>query len=130
MEVAQCMSPTLVTVGPDHTLREAAQHMTERGVGAAVVLDVDGEGPGIVTERDVLRSVAEGQDPDVESVRGHLTESATVAGAHTTIERAAETMLAGAFRHLIVVDDDGQPLGMLSMRDVVRALLSAVAAAR
>jgi len=130
MEVAQCMSPTLVTVGPDHTLREAAQHMIERNVGAAVVLDVDGEGPGIVTERDILRSVAEGQDPDTETVRAHLTEDATVAGPHMTIERAAETMLAGAFRHLIVVDDAGQPLGMLSMRDVVRALLGAVSALR
>ena len=57
MQVSEGMSPTVLTVGPDHTLRAVAQLMSRRMVGAAVVMDPDGAGPGIITERDILRSV-------------------------------------------------------------------------
>ena len=54
MQVREGMSTVVLTVGPGHTLRQAAAQMAERGVGAAVVIDPDGMGPGIITERDVL----------------------------------------------------------------------------
>ena len=50
----------VLTVGPDHKLREAARQMAKRGVGAAVVIDPEEQGPGIITERDILQSIAEG----------------------------------------------------------------------
>jgi CBS domain-containing protein len=54
MEVREGMSKVVLTVNPGHTLREAARQMADRGVGAAVVMDPEQPGPGILTERDVL----------------------------------------------------------------------------
>jgi CBS domain-containing protein len=119
MQVSQGMSSMVLSVGPGHSLREAAHQMTERKVGAAVVIDPDSPGPGIITERDILRSIAEGQDPDKELVRDHLTDDLIVAAPEWSLEQAAETMIANGFRHLLVVE--GSELrGVLSMRDIVR----------
>jgi CBS domain-containing protein len=130
MIVRDSMSTDLLVVGIDHTLREVARKMSTRGVGAAVVLDPDGEGPGIITERDILRSVGAGEDPDREHVRGHLTPEAIVGPGSWPLERAAEAMLEGGFRHLVVVDEAGNPEGMCSIRDVVRGWLLERAAAQ
>jgi CBS domain-containing protein len=119
MQVREGMSEVVLTVGPDHTLREAARLMGRRGVGAAVVMDPEQPGPGIVTERDILISLAEGQDPDTERVRNHLSENLTFAAPDWSLERAAEAMVRGSFRHLVVVDG-GETVGVLSMRDIVR----------
>ena len=62
MQVRDAMSKMVLTIGPGHTLRQAAEQMAKRNVGAAVVLDPDGAGHGILTERDILHSVAQGQD--------------------------------------------------------------------
>ena len=119
MQVRDGMSNVVLTVGPSHSLSAAARLMTERNVGAAVVLDPDGAGPGIITERDILRSVAAGEDPSVESVGKHLTEELISASPDWSLEQAAEAMLEGGFRHLLVVN--GAELeGILSMRDIVR----------
>jgi CBS domain-containing protein len=119
MQVSQGMSNMVLTVGPSHKLREAARQMTERNVGAAVVIDPDSPGPGIITERDILRSIAAGQDPDEELVRDHLTDDLIVAAPDWSLEQAAETMVENGFRHLLIVD--GSELrGVLSMRDIVR----------
>src|SRR5919197_6162432 len=66
MQVREAMSKVVLTIGPGHTLRRAAEQMAKRNVGAAVVIDPDGAGPGILTERDILHSVAQGQDVDTE----------------------------------------------------------------
>jgi CBS domain-containing protein len=113
------MSAVVLTVGPDHTLREAAQAMSERSVGAAVVLDPDQPGPGILTERDVLDSLGAGQDPETERVCDHLSAGLTFAAPDWSLERAAEEMVRGGFRHLVVVDG-GELAGIVSMRDIVR----------
>lgn len=119
MQVRDGMSPMVLTVGPRHTLRDAARLMSQRGVGAAVVIDPDGHGPGILTERDVLMSVGAGQDPDVELVADHLTREVVFAEPGWSLEEAAAAMVRGGFRHLIVVDR-GETVGILSVRDVVR----------
>lgn len=113
------MSSVVLTVGPDHSLRDAARLMTDRRVGAAVVLDPDDAGPGIITERDILASLASGQDPDAERVSAHLTSDVVYAAPDWSLEEAATAMVRGAFRHLIVVDG-AHVSGLLSMRDVVR----------
>src|ERR671919_2589455 len=77
MQVRDGMSPTVLTVGPGHTLREAARLMSERKVGAAIVLDPEQPGPGIFTERDLLDSLGAGQDPDAELVGEHLSSNLT-----------------------------------------------------
>jgi CBS domain-containing protein len=119
MQVKDGMSNVVLTVGPSHTLREAARLMAERNVGAAVVMDPDSVGPGIITERDVLQSVAAGQDADRELVADHLTGDAILAAPDWSLERAAEAMIDGGFRHLLVMDG-GDLTGVLSVRDIVR----------
>ncbi|MFE0426205.1 cyclic nucleotide-binding/CBS domain-containing protein [Streptomyces sp. NPDC058953] len=119
MLVRDAMSTVVLTIGPAHTLRQAAGLMAARRVGAAVVLDGDGEGPGILTERDILTSVGTGEDPDRETAGAHTTTDVVFAAPSWTLEEAAEAMSHGGFRHLIVLDDTG-PVGIVSVRDIVR----------
>ena len=119
MQVSDGMSSEVLTIGPSHTLRDAARAMTERRVGAAVVIDPDQPGFGIITERDLLESVGAGQSIDDEKVSDHLSTNLTFAASDWSLERAAEAMVRGGFRHLVVVDA-GETVGVLSMRDIVR----------
>jgi CBS domain-containing protein len=114
------MSRTVLTVGPGHSLRAVARLMSERKVGAAVVMDPDGPGPGIITERDILVAIGEGQDPDQETVSEHLTRDVVYASSDWSLEEAAAAMVRGGFRHLIVLDG-AETVGILSVRDVVRS---------
>jgi CBS domain-containing protein len=116
--VRDAMTATVLTVGPAHTLRQAARQMAARKVGAALVLDPDADGPGILTERDVLLAVAAGQDPDVELVADHLTPDAVSVDPGLSLEQAAAAMVRGGFRHLVVCEG-AELLGVLSVRDVV-----------
>ncbi|GAA3752778.1 CBS domain-containing protein [Plantactinospora mayteni] len=119
MRVSEAMSGNVLVVGPAHTLRQAAGMMAERGVGSAVVVDPDSQGVGIMTERDVLKAVGAGLDVDVEPTAGHLTWDVVYAGPDWTVQEAAEAMSRGGFRHLVVLDD-GEVVGMISVRDIVR----------
>ena len=119
MHVREGMSTLVLTVGPGHTLRQAAAQMADRGVGAAVVLDPDAMGPGILTERDILISIGKGEDPDTERVADHLTSELVFASPEWSLEQAAVAMVRGGFRHLVVIDG-GQTAGILSVRDIVR----------
>lgn len=119
MQVRDGMSTMVLAVGPDHSLRTVARLMSERTVGAAVVMDPDGNGPGIITERDILHSIGEGQDVDREHVADHLTSDVVYATPDWSLEEAAAAMVRGGFRHLIVLEH-GQAAGVLSVRDVVR----------
>jgi CBS domain-containing protein len=119
MQVRDGMSTMVLTVGPGHTLRAAAKAMSERRVGAAVALDPDAAGPGILTERDILDAIGRGQDPDAELVGDHLTADVVYAAPDWSLEEAAVAMVRGSFRHLIVFEQ-GEIAGVLSVRDVVR----------
>ncbi len=119
MLVRDAMSTVVLTIGPAHTLRQAAALMSARRVGAAVVLDPDGTGIGILTERDVLNSLGLGQDPDSERAHAHTTTDVVFAAPSWTLEEAAAAMAHGGFRHLIVLDR-GEPAGVVSVRDIIR----------
>jgi CBS domain-containing protein len=119
MQVRQGMTEVVLTVGPGHSLRDAAAAMCRRRVGSAVVLDPDAPGPGVITERDILQAIGSGQDPDTERVADHLTSNLTFASPDWSLERAAAAMIRGSFRHLVVVEGGGLA-GILSMRDIVR----------
>lgn len=119
MQVRDGMSKLVLSVGPGHTLRDTARMMREREVGAAVVMDPEGAGPGIITERDILNSVGAGQSPDEELVSEHLTTDIVFAAPHWSLEEAAVAMVRGGFRHLVVVEH-GDIVGILSVRDIVR----------
>jgi CBS domain-containing protein len=119
MNVRDAMTEHVLTITPGRSLREAARFMTEHNVGAVVIIDPEEPGPGIVTERDVVRSLGAGQDPDTELVRDHLTANATFADADWNLEEAADAMARGGFRHLVVVED-GELAGIISMRDLIQ----------
>ncbi|MCW7942148.1 histidine kinase [Streptomyces hygroscopicus] len=119
MHVSDAMSTVVLTIGPTHTLRQAAALMSARRVGAAVVLDPDAGGIGILTERDILNSVGLGQCPDTERAHAHTTTDVVFAAPTWTLEEAARAMAHGGFRHLIVLDRD-EPVGVVSVRDIIR----------
>ncbi|MGX4689923.1 CBS domain-containing protein [Streptomyces sp. JNUCC 63] len=119
MLVRDAMSSVVLTIGPAHTLRQAAALMSARRVGAAVVYDPDAGGIGILTERDILDSVGLGQSPDTEHAHAHTTTDVVFAAPTWTLEEAARTMMHGGFRHLIVLDG-GEPAGIVSVRDIIR----------
>ncbi|WP_217197568.1 CBS domain-containing protein [Streptomyces buecherae] len=117
--VRDAMTTVVLTIGPAHTLRQAAQLMAARRVGAAVVLDTDTSGLGILTERDILVSVGAGQDPDRETAHAHTTTDVVFAAPGWTLTEAAQAMTHGGFRHLIVLDER-EPVGLVSVRDIIR----------
>jgi signal-transduction protein with cAMP-binding, CBS, and nucleotidyltransferase domain len=123
MQVREGMSEVVLAVGPSHTLREAAEKMVEKGTGAALVTDAESPVPRIVTERDVLISIGNGQDPDVELVADHMSDSVIAASPDWSLERAAAEMSRRGVRHLIVFED-AELVGVLSMRDIVRVWTS------
>src|SRR3954470_10574226 len=119
MQVRDGMSSVVLSVGPGHTLREAAHLMPAPKVGAAVIVDPESQGVGIFTERDLLDSLGDGQDPDAEKVGDHLTSSLVYAAPDWSLEEAAVAMIQGGFRHLVVLEQ-GEVAGVVSMRDIVR----------
>ena len=119
MLVRDAMSTVILTLGPAHTLREAATLMSARRIGAAVVFDPDAGGIGILTERDILNSVGLGQNPDTERAHAHTTTDVVFAAPTWTLEEAARAMAHGGFRHLIVLDR-GEVAGIVSVRDIIR----------
>jgi signal-transduction protein with cAMP-binding, CBS, and nucleotidyltransferase domain len=124
MQVKDGMSPVVLTVGPGHTLRDAAAKMVERKTGAAIVIDEQSPAPRIITERDLLNSVGRGQDPDTEKVADHMSDSVIAAAPDWSLERAAAEMSRRGIRHLVVYDGP-ELVGVLSMRDIVRVWTSA-----
>jgi CBS domain-containing protein len=123
MEVREGMSEVVLTLGPGHTLREAARRMTEKGVGAAVVIDEETPGPRVISERDLLISLGRDQDPDVERVGDHMSENVITATPDWSLERAAAEMAQRGIRHLVIVEG-GELIGVLSMRDIMRVWTS------
>jgi CBS domain-containing protein len=120
MRVQDAMSKVVVQVGPDHTLRQAAELMAARRVGSAVVNDPDGAGVGIITERDILNALAKGLDPDTERAAGHITWDVVYATPAWTLEDAAGAMVRGGFRHLVVLEGI-EVLGVISVRDILKS---------
>ena len=119
MKVREAMTEHVLTITPGRTLRDAARFMTEHTVGAAVIMDPEQPGPGIITERDIVRSLGTGDDPDSATVGDHLTSRATFADADWDLQEAADAMDRGGFRHLVVTHD-GDVIGIISMRDLIR----------
>jgi CBS domain-containing protein len=123
MQVRDGMSEVVLTVGPTHTLREAAAMMAEKQIGAALVSDDETPVPGILTERDILLAVGGGQDPDAERVADHMSDSVIAASPDWSLERAAAEMSRRGIRHLVVYEGP-ELVGVLSMRDIVRVWTS------
>jgi CBS domain-containing protein len=114
----------LVTVGPEHTLRSAAKVMAERGVGCAVVIESE-KVSGIVTERDILRSIADGGDVEAIQVGQIMTKDVVSGAPGWDVLQAVDAMIKGGFRHLLVMEMD-DPVGILSLRDLMNVMAEMV----
>ena len=112
----------ILTVDADATIAWAARQMWARRVGSAVVLPPEGN-PGIITERDLLHAIADGGDPRTTPVSSYMTSDAVAVTASWEVVDAARRMIQGGFRHLIVIDDRGEMVGIVSIRDMVAALV-------
>jgi len=116
--VEDVMTKTLLTVEPATELVEAARQMQSRNVGAVLVL-VDDRVAGILTERDILHAVAEGKVEGAAVGEWMTGDPETVSPTDST-RLAASLMIHGGFRHLPVVMESGRPVGIVSIRDLVR----------
>jgi len=109
----------VLTIESSATLGAAARQMWNRSVGAVVVVE-DDDIVGIFTERDLLRAIADSRHPDQGQVQSYMTpDPVTLPSDHSPSE-AAQIMTARRFRHIPVVDD-GELVGIVSIRDLVSA---------
>lgn len=123
MEIGPLVRHQPVEVGLKQSLAEASRAMNARKVGAAIVMTE--AGPGIITERDILRAVSDGVDLGSTAVEAYMTARAITAYANWDVRQAASQMISGGFRHLIVLGDSAHVEGILSIRDLVPVLLDA-----
>jgi CBS domain-containing protein len=107
----------LVTSEPGVSLRRAAQAMTDRGVGCAVVVGNE-DVQGIITERDILRAVSESQNLDETTVAEVMTKDVVSGSPAWNVIKAVKTMVEGGFRHLLIMEMD-EPVGIVSLRDLM-----------
>lgn len=121
VQISEIMSPIEATVGADTTLRQAAVRMGQYHTGAALVIDQSLPGPGIVTERDILRALAEGADPDDARVADYMHSKLIAAAPSWPATQAAEAMMKHHIRHIVVFEEE-HLVGILSMRDVIKVL--------
>ena len=121
---AQLVAAPAIEAWPDTTLRSLAELLEENNIGAVLVRATDGSVAGLISERDLVRALAEGADPDTDRVSDHMTYEVEFAPAATPAATLARTMLDDSIRHLPVEDDDGKVLGVLSIRDVLASLIS------
>jgi len=120
MTVRELVNGNVIWIGPDATLHQAALLMMSNEVGS-VAVEVDGAMEGILTERDILKAVAEDADPDQDRVRTWMTGYPDSFTPDMSVDEAAEWMLATGFRHLPVIDGD-EILGVISIKDVLWAI--------
>lgn len=115
--LGQVIRPVAITMSPTATIREIAVQMTANDIGLVVIA---GEGRllGVVSERDLVRALAEESDPDDERASDIMSVDVLSTEASATIDEAAELMVDGGVRHLPVVED-GRVIGVVSMRDVL-----------
>ena len=118
MKVSDLMTKAAVTDAPDDTLAEAAAKMRTQQTGSLLVMEGSSLA-GIVTERDVLKVVGEGQDPKSVSLRDVMTQDPVTVDPDLSIQDAAKIMFDKWFRHLPVTTGDGKVVGIISMRDLL-----------
>lgn len=109
----------VLTIEPSASLGTAARKMRDRNVGCIVVVDQAGAVTGIFTERDLLRAVADGREPDTSEVAAHMTSDPITLPPDHSPSEAAEIMTEHKFRHIPVMEDDGRLVGVVSIRDLV-----------
>lgn len=115
----------MLTVSPRDTLHHVARMMSDRDVGSAVVIDSESLA-GIVTERDLLHAAAKSLPFEATSVAEVMTTDVVSGEPGWDVLQAVRTMTEGGFRHLLVVDADDDPVGIVSVRDLMETMAAMV----
>ncbi|MFN2390187.1 MAG: CBS domain-containing protein [Actinomycetota bacterium] len=118
MKVSDIMTDATVWDAPDDTLAEASSKMWQQQTGSLLIMDGD-QLLGIVTERDVLRTVGEGRDPKNISLRDVMSTDVVTVGPDSSVREAADIMFEKWFRHLPVTTAEGKVVGIISLRDLL-----------
>lgn len=113
------------TVRPSMSLHRAAEELAADSIGLLVVEQPAGVVAGVVSERDVIRAMAEGADLDAERIADIMIDDVITVAETTTVGEAAKAMVAGDVRHLVVVDEDHRAVGIVSVRDVMKVVVDA-----
>ncbi len=120
MQLREIMRTDVIDVEPAETLQAAAQAMKEGKISSVLVTE-DGYLIGILTERDMVKAVAEGIDTEVTHVRDYMTPTPVAVNPETSVEEGVQIMLERGFRHLPVVDGERELKGVVSIRDLAKA---------
>ncbi len=127
MSVAHILSvkgSSVVTTAPGKTLQETAQVMAANGIGAILVCNANGELAGILSERDIMRAIAEkGASALDDRVSSHMTTKVITTDPGSTVVNVMQRMTAGRFRHMPVLHD-GKLTGVVSIGDLIKYRLS------
>ncbi len=113
---------TVFTVKPDQTVREAVALLVDKRIGAVVVVDGAGHPVGIVSERDIVRELAQNENVMSEPVSRVMTIDVIIARPGDDVRAVSKTMTVRRFRHLPVMDHH-ELVGIVSIGDVVKAQL-------
>ena len=119
---SQLVIAPAIEVWPETTLRAFAELLEENSIGAALVRGAEGASAGVISERDVVRALADGVDPDTDRVGDYMTCDIEFARADTPSDALAATMLSHGIRHLPGEDDDGKVHRVLSNRNRLAAV--------
>ncbi len=119
MEIRALLKRPLVTVEKDVSIRDAAKKMEKEDVGFLVIVDEKGQIYGVISERDIARLLAEGADPDRTKVGDVARKDIVKIHYRDPVSKAAYLMRKHKIRHLVVTDDEGKPIGVVSIRDIV-----------
>ncbi len=128
MNAKDIITRPLVSITSEETVLEAARLMVENNMGLLVVCDPKDNGlRGVVSERDIIRSVASGKDVAMK-VESISTPAVVTVKWNSDVAEAAKAMNKHRIRHVVVVDDASKPIGVISMRDLVgeRSTLRAI----
>jgi CBS domain-containing protein len=124
MKISDIMTAAAITERPDDDLAEAARKMWEQQTGSLLVMDA-GQMIGIITERDVLRAVAQRTDLRATTVREAMATEVITVHAGTSLREAAALMTQHWIRHLPVIEK-GKLVGIVSQRDLAGVLAGAL----
>jgi CBS domain-containing protein len=122
--ILRAKGPGVVAVGPKETLRDVARRLVSHRIGAVLVRDESGAVLGILSERDLVRAVAErGEAALIEPAEAVMTRDVVTVGLSTAVTEAMEIMTNKRFRHLPVMDS-GKLVGLVSIGDLVKARIA------
>jgi len=129
MNVSQIVTRPLITISADRTVLDAAKLMLEKNIGLLVIIQGQDStrAVGVISERDIIRTIASGRTLSIP-VDDVCTKRVITVHGNSDVAEAAKAMNKNVIRHVVVVDDTGKPIGVVTMRDLVgeRATLTAI----